>query len=80
MEIDVEKVFTGADGRTRTVNRLITGQLLYQLSYISVIVFCYFIDSNGGSEEKIHKKEKDCGSPSWTRTNNFMINSHVLYH
>ena len=33
--ISCKPFFTGADGRNRTVDLLITNQLLYQLSYIS---------------------------------------------
>jgi hypothetical protein len=35
--VSIASTTTGADGRTRTAGRLITNQLLYQLSYIGLL-------------------------------------------
>jgi hypothetical protein len=55
-------LFSGADGRTRTADRLITNQLLYQLSYIGL--YARIIKN---FEALLHKKtalflKKDCKS------------------
>ena len=78
----------GADGKSWTCDTRIFNPLLYHLSYIGITIpmGCHMrielilLRSQHSVQTTTLMTPQRNGASSWTRTNNFLVKSQILYH
>ena len=77
MQFSIYKGFLRAGERTRTADRLITNQLLYQLSYAGTdIIICDYLDKD--KIENYFNKETPDYLSNITNIDNSIVNRQLL--